>query len=43
MSKKIIKVVAQVIAFTDKITEVKAILQAIVAPTRLETGCLTGR
>ena len=41
MSKKIIKVVAQVTALADKITEVQAILQAIVAPTRLETGCLS--
>ncbi|MDO9311240.1 MAG: putative quinol monooxygenase [Nitrosomonas sp.] len=41
MSKKTIKVVAQVIAFADKINEVQAILQAIVAPTRLETGCLS--
>jgi|CXWL01.1.fsa_nt_gi quinol monooxygenase YgiN len=41
MSKKTIKVVAQVIALVDKITEVQAILQAIVAPTRLETGCLS--
>ena len=41
MSKKTIKVVAQVIAFADKITEVQAILQGIVAPTRLETGCLS--
>lgn len=41
MSKKIIKVVAQVTALADKIAEVQAILQAIVAPTRLETGCLS--
>ncbi len=41
MSKKTIKVVAQVTALADKIVEVQAILQAIVAPTRLETGCLS--
>lgn len=41
MSKKTIKVVAQVTALADKIAEVQAILQAIVAPTRLETGCLS--
>ena len=43
MPKKTIKVVAQVIAFADKIAEVQAILQAIVAPTRLETSCLSYR
>lgn len=41
MSMKTIKVVAQVTALADKITEVQIILQAIVAPTRLETGCLS--
>ncbi|WP_394808077.1 putative quinol monooxygenase [Nitrosomonas sp.] len=40
MSNKTIKVVAQVTALADKIVEVQAILQAIVAPTRLKIGCL---
>ncbi|QOJ22590.1 MAG: antibiotic biosynthesis monooxygenase [Gammaproteobacteria bacterium] len=41
MSKQTIRVVAQVIARTDKIPEIQAILQNIVAPTRQETGCLS--
>lgn len=41
MSHHTIRVVAQVVARTDKISEVQAILQDIVAPTRRETGCLS--
>jgi quinol monooxygenase YgiN len=41
MSKQTIKVVAHVIAHTDKIPQVQAILQKIVAPTRQEAGCLS--
>ncbi len=40
MSRQTIKIVAQVTALTDKTAEVQVILQALVAPTRLETGCL---
>lgn len=41
MSKHTIRVVAQIVASTDKIPEVHAILQGIVAPTRQEPGCLS--
>lgn len=41
MSKQTIKVVAHVIARTDKIPEVQTIPRGIVAPTRQETGCLS--
>ncbi len=40
MSQHTIRAVAQVVACTDKIPEVHAILQGIVAPTRQEPGCL---
>ncbi len=40
MSESTIRVIAQVIARTETITEVHTILQAIVAPTRREIGCL---
>ncbi|NBQ69972.1 MAG: hypothetical protein EBU46_14565 [Nitrosomonadaceae bacterium] len=41
MSTQTIRVVAHLIARTDKIPEVQAILQGIVAPTRQEAGCLS--
>ena len=41
MSKQTIRVVAHLIARTDKIPQVQAILQGIVAPTRQEAGCLS--
>ncbi|MXS82924.1 putative quinol monooxygenase [Nitrosomonas oligotropha] len=41
MPKQTIKVVAHVIAHTDKIPQVQTILQKIVAPTRQEAGCLS--
>ena len=41
MSQHTIRVIAQVVAQTDKIPEVHTILQDIVAPTRRETGCLS--
>ncbi len=41
MSKSTIKVIAQIIARTETIIEVHAILQAIVTPTRREIGCLS--
>ena len=41
MSKQTIKVVAHVIARTDKIPQVQTILQGIVVPTRQEAGCLS--
>ncbi|UJP01618.1 MAG: antibiotic biosynthesis monooxygenase [Nitrosomonas sp.] len=41
MSAQTIRVVAHVIAHADKIPQVQAILQKIVAPTRQEAGCLS--
>lgn len=41
MSRHTIRVVAQVVARTEKISEVQTILQEIIAPTRQETGCLS--
>ena len=41
MSQLTIRIVAQIVACTDKIPEVQAILQGIVAPSRREPGCLS--
>ena len=41
MPKQTLKVVARVIARTDKIPEAQTILHGIVAPTRQEAGCLS--
>lgn len=40
MSKSRVRVVARVVAFADKIEEVKSILLGLLKPTRQENGCI---
>lgn len=40
MSKTRVRVVARVVAFSDKIEEVKSILLGLLEPTRQENGCI---
>ncbi len=40
MSKTKVRVVARVVAFPDKVEEVKSILLGLIDPTRQEDGCI---
>lgn len=40
MSKTTIRVVARVVAFEDKVEQVKSVLRELIEPTRKEEGCL---
>jgi quinol monooxygenase YgiN len=41
MFKTTIRVVARVVAFPDKVEQVKSVLIKIIEPTRQEEGCIT--
>lgn len=41
MSKTTIKVVARVIALSNKVEEVELVLMSLIEPTRQEVGCIT--
>ena len=40
MSKPTLRVVARLVAFPDKVTELKSLLLSIIEPTRQEAGCI---
>ena len=40
MSKPTLRAVARLVAFPDKVTELKSLLLSIIEPTRQEAGCI---
>ncbi len=40
MAQSTVRVVARLIAFSDKVDEAKALLSSVVLPTRQEAGCI---
>ena len=40
MSKPTLRVVARLVAFPDKVAELKSLLLSIIEPTRQEAGCI---
>lgn len=40
MAKKMVRVVARVVALSEKVEEVKLVLLGLVEPTRRESGCI---